>query len=104
MRSFETAGQGLTVKRRAVFAEVSHKPRNKTLGRCAAASRPRSTLRGLCSGERTGPSGFHELWSYVPSICFGSVHTGTNKNGKIGRLPRAFRKAGEIGKSPLSPE
>ena len=22
-------------------------------------------LRGLCSGERTGPSVFHELWSYV---------------------------------------
>lgn len=23
-------------------------------------------LRGLCTGERTGPSAFHELWSYVP--------------------------------------
>ena len=22
-------------------------------------------LRGLCLGERTGPSVFHELWSYV---------------------------------------
>lgn len=64
-RSFETAGQRLTVRRRAVFTEVSHEPRNKTLGRCAAASRPRNMLRGLCSGDRTGPSGFHELWSYV---------------------------------------
>ena len=25
-------------------------------------------LRGLCLGERTGPSVFHELWSYVLTL------------------------------------
>ena len=29
-------------------------------------------LRGLCLGERTGPSVFHELWSYV--LVLGSQH------------------------------
>ena len=33
-------------------------------------------LRGLCSGERTGPSVFHELWSYVLNRVTSPGHIG----------------------------
>jgi hypothetical protein len=27
-------------------------------------------VRSLCTGERTGPAAFSDLWSYVPGIVF----------------------------------
>ena len=37
-------------------------------------------LRGLCLGERTGPSVFHELWSYVLNSFSGRRYDGSGRH------------------------
>ena len=51
-------------------------------------------LRGLCLGERTGPSVFHELWSYVPNCLSGRRYDGSGRHETLELGHRSVAKFG----------
>ena len=44
-------------------------------------------LRGLCLGERTGPSVLHGLWSYVPDVTSRATYHARRSNARAPDLP-----------------